>query len=247
MEPKRTVPNARQRVRVAVRADIVAEASRQLADVGAGTLSLRAVARELGMASSAMYRYFSSRDELLTALIVEAYDSIGARVEAAESECERSDFAGRWRACCHEVRKWALAYPHEYALIYGSPVPGYRAPEDTNLPASRVTQALVAAVRDAAAAGAVRSPFVPELTPVLSEAAATEAAHVEARGLFGVPEDAIIRAVVAWTQLFGMVSFELFGRFVDIVDDPDAMFDQAVDDMIAFLGIATPTSPGGSS
>ena len=123
METKKTgtVSKARQRVREAVRADIVTEARRQLAETGAGALSLRAVARELGMASSAMYRYFKSRDELLTALIVEAYDAIGDAVEAAEATCERNDFAGRWRACCHGVRAWALEQPHEYALIYGSP------------------------------------------------------------------------------------------------------------------------------
>jgi AcrR family transcriptional regulator len=242
METKKTgtVSNARKRVRDAVRADIVTEARRQLAETGAGALSLRAVARELGMASSAMYRYFKSRDELLTALIVEAYDAIGDAVEAAEATCERNDFAGRWRACCHGVRAWALEQPHEYALIYGSPVPGYRAPDNTNLPASRVTQALVAVIREASAAGAIRAPFVPDRSPDLSEAAETEAAHVEARGLLGVPHDVIVRVVVAWTQLFGTVSFELFGRFVDVVDDLDAMFDQGVAEMTAFIGIVTP-------
>jgi AcrR family transcriptional regulator len=202
-------------------------------------LSLRAVARELGMASSAMYRYFKSRDELLTALIVEAYDAIGHAVETAEAECEPNDFAGRWRACSHGVRAWALQQPHEYALIYGSPVPGYRAPENTNLPASRVTQALVAVIREAVEAGAIRAPFLPDMTPALSKAAETEADHVQNRGLFGVPHDVIVRVVVAWTQLFGSVSFELFGRFVDVVDDLDAMFDQGVTEMIAFVGIVS--------
>jgi AcrR family transcriptional regulator len=234
-----TVSNARQRVREAVRADIVAEARRQLAETGAGALSLRAVARELGMASSAMYRYFKSRDELLTALIVEAYDAIGHAVETAEAECEPNDFAGRWRACSHGVRAWALQQPHEYALIYGSPVPGYRAPENTNLPASRVTQALVAVIREAVEAGAIRAPFLPDMTPALSKAAETEADHVQNRGLFGVPHDVIVRVVVAWTQLFGSVSFELFGRYVDVVDDLDAMFDQGVTEMIAFVGIVS--------
>jgi AcrR family transcriptional regulator len=222
-----------------VRADIVAEARRQLAETGAGALSLRAVARELGMASSAMYRYFKSRDELLTALIVEAYDAIGHAVETAEAECEPNDFAGRWRACSHGVRAWALQQPHEYALIYGSPVPGYRAPENTNLPASRVTQALVAVIREAVEAGAIRAPFLPDMTPALSKAAETEADHVQNRGLFGVPHDVIVRVVVAWTQLFGSVSFELFSRFVDVVDDLDAMFDQGVTEMIAFVGIVS--------
>jgi AcrR family transcriptional regulator len=238
VEPKKTVPNARQRVREAVRADIVSEARSQMAEVGAGMLSLRSVARELGMASSAMYRYFASRDELLTALIIEAYDSVGDAVDAVESTQDKFDFTGRWRACCLAVREWALEHPHEYALIYGSPVPGYIAPENTTLPASRVTQALVAVIRDAAASGQLANPFGPGLAPPLSKAAALEAAHVEARGLFGVPKDAIVRAVIAWTQLFGIVSFELFGRFDDVVDDRSAVFDQSVNEMSAFVGFA---------
>jgi AcrR family transcriptional regulator len=237
-----TTGGLRSRVRAELTQEIKDEARRQLAEAGASALSLRAVARELGMVSSGIYRYFKSRDDLLTALIIDAYDSLGAEVEAAEALCEPTDFAGRWGACCHGVRNWALRQPHEYALIYGSPVPGYRAPLDTNSPASRVTQALVAIIREAAASGALQSPFVPELAPVLSKAAAAEARHVEGRGLFGVPDDAIVRAVVAWTQLFGAVSFELFGRFTDIVDDLDAMFAQSVMEMGTFVGIIRPES-----
>ena len=146
-----TTGGLRSRVRAQLTQEIKDEARRQLAEAGASALSLRAVARELGMVSSGIYRYFKSRDDLLTALIIDAYDSLGAEVEAAEALCEPTDFAGRWGACCHGVRNWALRQPHEYALIYGSPVPGYRAPVDTNSPASRVTQALVAIIREAAA------------------------------------------------------------------------------------------------
>src|SRR5271168_1272071 len=147
----------RARMRAELTQEIKDEARRQLAEAGAGSLSLRAIARQLGMVSSGIYRYFKSRDELLTALIIDAYDALGAQVEAADAGCDREDFGGRWGACSHGARDWARQHPHEYALIYGSPVPGYRAPEDTNTPASRVTQTLVAIIRDAAAAGALRS------------------------------------------------------------------------------------------
>ena len=121
----------RARVRAELVQEIKQEARRQVARAGAPALSLRGVARQLGMASSAIYRYFPSRDQLLTALIVDAYQAIGEATEAADAACERQDFVGRWRAGCHEVRHWALANPHEYALVYGSPVPGYHAPQDT--------------------------------------------------------------------------------------------------------------------
>jgi AcrR family transcriptional regulator len=230
----------RARVRAELVQEIKDEARRQLAEAGASALSLRAIAREQGMVSSGIYRYFKSRDDLLTALIVDAYDAIGEAVEVIDAACERDDFAGRWRAICHAVRDWALQHPHEYALIYGSPVPGYHAPQDTTSPASRVTQAIVAVIRDAAAADALSNPFAEGRVPVLSKAAAVEAAHVRERGLLGVPDDAVVRSIVAWTQLFGAVSFELFGRFDDIVADLDAMFDQFVTEMSVFMGFVTP-------
>jgi Tetracyclin repressor-like, C-terminal domain len=127
---------------------------------------------------------------------------------------ERGDFAGRWRAACHGVRGWALEHPHEYALLYGSPVPGYRAPQDTTGPASWVTLVFADVVRDAAASGALGNPFVPERAPALSKPASAEASRVGSITFPGVPDDAVVRALTAWTQLFGFVSFELFGRYL---------------------------------
>ena len=227
----------RARVRAELMQEIKDEARRQMAEEGASSLSLRAIARHLDMVSSGIYRYFKSRDELLTALIMDAYEALGSAVEAADGRCERADFAGRWSACCHAVRDWAVAHPHEYALIYGSPVPGYHAPEETTPPASRVALTLLAVIHDAAAAGELHSPFVVEMSPILSTGATAEAARLRAIGFNGVPDDAIIRSLAAWTQLFGAVSFEVFGRVTDIVEDIDAVFDQSVRDMSRFVGI----------
>ncbi|MDH4077762.1 MAG: TetR/AcrR family transcriptional regulator, partial [Acidimicrobiia bacterium] len=102
----------------------MAAARRQLAAEGAAALSLRSVARELGMVSSAVYRYFESRDALLTGLIVDAYDALGAAAEAAAETRDGSDL-DRWVITARAIREWALDHPHEYALLYGSPVPGY--------------------------------------------------------------------------------------------------------------------------
>jgi AcrR family transcriptional regulator len=227
----------RARVRAELIQEIKDEARRQLAEEGASSLSLRAIARHLDMVSSGIYRYFKSRDQLLTVLIVDAYEALGASVEAADGRCKRADFAGRWSACCHAVRDWALAHPHEYALIYGSPVPGYHAPEETILPASRVALALVAIIHDAAAAGELHRPFVAEMVPRFSKSAAAEAVRLREFGFQGVPEDAIMRSLAAWTHLFGALNFEVFGRIAEIVEDLDAVFDQSVRDMSAFVGI----------
>jgi AcrR family transcriptional regulator len=129
---------ARERTRAEITRQILDAARRHLATDGASGLSLRAIARELGVSSSAVYRYVASRDDLLTRLIVAAYDALGAASAAKEAAKARHDLVGRWSAVCHTVRGWALANPNEYALIYGTPVPGYIAhrPRSHSPPAS---------------------------------------------------------------------------------------------------------------
>jgi AcrR family transcriptional regulator len=227
---------ARQRARAELTREIKQEARRQLAAHGAQGLSLRSVARELGMVSSALYRYFASRDELLTALIIDAYDSLGEVTERAGSGLPAADLRGRWRAVCGAIRDWALANPHEYALIYGSPVPGYQAPQATIASAVRVARALGAIVADAAAnAGAVgprRQPARP-LPATLAGQTETVAEAIAP----GADGSVIARGLVAWTQLFGMVSFELFGQFANSLDPADAFFGYAVEQMADFIGL----------
>ena len=232
METKTVVQNARQRVRAAVMADIVAEARRQLAVEGAASLSLRAVARQLGMASSAMYRYFPSRDELLTALIVEGYDALGEVAEAAAAGAGTTAYK-RFRTVCRAIRGWAFDHPHEYALLYGSPIPGYQAPGLTIGPASRATLVLTGIVLDAYRAGELTVPD----EPALPRAVATAVRPVGQLAMPGVPLAIVARALVVWTGLFGQISFELFGRFDGVVDDTDALFDHAVTVMAGQLGL----------
>lgn len=182
-------------------------------------LSLRAVARELGMVSSALYRYFPSRDDLLTALIIDAFDAVGAAAEDADGQRRRSDLSGRWMAVAHAVRNWARANPHEYALVYGSPVPGYQAPEDTVVPASRITNVLLAILEDAAAAGADGA------GEHLSRRARATLRTMRVRHAPEVPEGLLAGGLMAWSLLFGAISLELFGHLHNVIDDPDALFD----------------------
>src|ERR1700722_6306370 len=146
-------------IRARVRAEMIAEiktiARRHLETDGAN-LSLRAVARDMGMVSSALYRYFASRDDLLTALIVDAYNALGEIVEAADTAVtDRGALRERWLATARAVRGWALANPAEYALLYGSPVPGYKAPQDTIVAAARTPVVLARILADGFASGAL--------------------------------------------------------------------------------------------
>ncbi|MGE5829448.1 MAG: TetR/AcrR family transcriptional regulator [Micromonosporaceae bacterium] len=229
---ERITTSLRARVRAEMVDEIKRAARRHLAVDGAN-LSLRAVARDLGMVSSAVYRYFPSRDELLTALIIDAYDALGDAAEVAEAQADRGDLVGRWRTVCHSIRDWAVANPHEYALIYGSPVPGYAAPQDTIGPASRPTVVLGAILADGVASGALRvRPGERLSAPVTAEV--ERAAELIAPG---VPAPVLARGMIAWTELFGAISFDLFGRLNNVIDDRRAWFDHQVDAMAELVGL----------
>jgi AcrR family transcriptional regulator len=214
--------------------EIKTTARRHLAEGGAANLSLRAVARDLGMVSSAVYRYVASRDDLLTALIIDAYTSLGDAAEQAEAAIPREDLLGRFRALGHAVRDWALSHPQEYALTYGSPVPGYVAPLDTLEPASRISQAMLRILVDGLAAGAVHVPDDP-MTP----AVAAEMSEVAGRAAPEVPPSLMARGMIVWSQLFGAVTFEVFGRIDAIVQDRAAWFDHQLMAMARTVGLSS--------
>jgi AcrR family transcriptional regulator len=222
---------ARARVRLELTREIKDAARRHLADTGSAGLSLRAVARELGMASSAVYRYFPSRDDLLTALIIDAYAAAGEAAAVAEAAIARTELARRWVATGQGVRTWALANPQEYALIFGSPVPGYRAPADTIDPAARIPILLIAIVADAVAAGR-EAPERELPSAVLADLTALRALVAPTVG-----EATLARAMMGWTQLIGSISFELFGHLHNVIHDYAGYFDFQMGEVAAGLGL----------
>jgi AcrR family transcriptional regulator len=197
--------------------EIVAAARVELTEVGAANLSLRSVARRLGMVPSALYRYFPSRDSLLTALIIEAYEDVGAVAATAR---DGVDGLAGWLAVCRAVRAWAGAQPQRWALIYGSPVVGYAAPDATVDAALRITEVVAGLV------GPAGPP--PELLP--------PAAHLEEIVgpmkevlLSDRPAEVVAAALMAWTSLIGMVSLEQFGHYKGATTDFGAVFDYSME------------------
>lgn len=237
------VANARQRARLELEQVIKTTAGRHLADSGASALSLRAVARELGMASSALYRYYASRDALLTALIVDAYDAVGGRAEQADEQAvsDGATPALRWLAVCRGVRQWAVESPHEFALVYGSPVPGYRAPVDTVAPAIRLSEVMAGIVLAAARQGSLRPPARPLVGPRL----VTEAVAEVAGGWPAAPyEDLLERSLVLLASLTGTISYLQFGHLHRALLDEDAWFDVAMAVAAEGVGLDLPMGPG---
>ena len=228
-----TPHGARARARIEITAAIKEEARRRLAEQGAAELSLRAVARTLGMASSAIYRYFPSRDDLLTALIIDAYESLGAAAEAARDAAADAGPVRRWTAVCEGVRAWALAHPHEYALIYGTPVPGYTAPDTTVPAAERSALVIIGILRDAQRGLGLAKPALPDdLRP--------EAVRMAADLAPDLPPEVVATMVAAWAQLFGLIGFELFGQFNRVVEDRDTFFRHAVGQLAHTVGLVYP-------
>jgi hypothetical protein len=164
-----------------------------------------------------------------------AYNSLGVATEQAGGTVARSDLLGRWLATCRGVRDWARANPHEYALIYGSPVPGYapRRVSSEIRAASRVSL-LSSILRDGHGLRKVRAERGERIPRVVR----TELAQLGRQpGLAGLPEAVLARGVTAWVHLFGLISFELFGRLDGVIDDLDAYFDYEMGALARRTGI----------
>lgn len=229
--PPMTTPRAR------ARAETITEIKRiardHLATDGAAALSLRAVARDLGVVSSAVYRYVRNRDELLTMLVVDGYDNLADAVDTALANAP-DDPIERLYATVHAVRDWARSEPAWYGLLFGTPVPGYRAPaEQTTAPGVRVIVTLLRIIQEADKRNMLTAPETPaEPTATL----AVDFARV--RDEFGIdlPDWLLARGITIWCTLFGAVNFDVFDMYGDAFADRRAVFELHVEAMLSLLG-----------
>jgi AcrR family transcriptional regulator len=229
---------ARERVREEMTAEILAVAGAHVARDGAAALSLRSIARDLGMAPSALYRYFDGRDALLSALILDAYEALAREAERAADQVElpadAADDAERWLSVPRALRLWALERPHQWGLIFGTPVPGYEAPEDTVEPYARVAAALVRPLVAAKEAGRLRPDA--HARPVSGELRAA-VAPVSDGLLPGLPVEKVVLALEAWTTIVGTISLEVFGHWRKTVWEPELLFEATIRQLADSLGL----------
>ncbi|KAA8968176.1 TetR/AcrR family transcriptional regulator [Mycobacterium sp.] len=219
----------RHATRARIEAQILELGRQHLVDRGAAGLSLRAIARDLGMVSSAVYRYVSSRDELLTLLLVDGYCDLADAVTRAPQAVVWSDDVV---AIAHAARAWALANPARWALLYGSPVPGYHAPADrTTGPGTRVIGALFDAVAAGIETGDIRLTHDVAAPPVSTD-------YDRIRREFGFPGDDHVMSAcfTIWAGVVGAISLEVFGHYgPDTLSDPQTVFDSQIRLLVGLL------------
>jgi AcrR family transcriptional regulator len=215
----------RQESRERIEREITAIGRRHLVTEGAAGLSVRAIARDLGMVSSAVYRYVASRDDLLTLLLIDAYTELADAVDRAHQSAPGS-WADQVLVIARAVRQWAVDQPACWALLYGSPVPGYHAPAELTVgPGTRVVGALFGAVAAGIDAGDVAVPNIQAAQPMSADFDV-----IRAEFAFAGDDATVLKCCLMWAALVGAISLEVFGQYgADTLTDPAAVFDRQIE------------------
>jgi AcrR family transcriptional regulator len=197
---------------------------------GAAALSMREIAREMSTAPSALYRYFDGRDALLSTLIADAFDELGDVADAAIGADPGLDPLVAWTSVATSIRAWGLANPSRWGLIYGTPIPGYAADADiTTQPATRITSALTRILVAAEANGHVDAGKLRTSSTQFSQSTLADVARVGTRFGFDVPPELLAEGIAAWSQLIGIISFEVFHHLAPVLADPEPLFLQQLE------------------
>ena len=219
-------PTMRERYRAQVRQEVKEAALRQLAEAGPGGLSISAIGKQLGVSGPGLYRYFASRDDLLTGLVIDAYRDLANFLTAAISQVPEGNSQGRFEALASAYRHWALAEPHRYRLLFGPPLPGYEAHAERLVEASWAAMDLLLDVLGEFGAGA-ENPFEP-----LTAGRTARARQRHQR----IGPATSLHAVLIWSQLHGIVSLEIAGNFASMGIDADLLFEIQLSAITATLG-----------
>jgi AcrR family transcriptional regulator len=234
----------RERLRASTIDEIKASARNLLISDGVAGISLRAIARDMGMTAAALYRYYPSLEALVEALCVDLFDECRLAMEQARDAHEPTELAARMYAVCHAFRAWSIAHPAEFGLMFGSPVPGLADPiREINAPKHAAADRFAGVFSDLFAAIWQRAPFpVPadeDLSPILREQLA---AYVDGLGV-ALPLGAVQIFLSCWIRLYGLVAMEVFGHLHFALSDVAPMFDAELQTAAGLLGLTgSPTA-----
>lgn len=218
---------------------IKAVARRHMTEQGTASISLRAIARDLDMTAPALYRYFPSLDDLITALVLDAFNGLADAMEAASHSLPADHYGDRLMAVMQAYRDWALAHPTDFQLIYGNPIPGYHAPGEITVPAAARSLVVVVEIMAAAvAAGQFKSP---ENITDLPATVVNHMRHISQRDGYPVPPDVLYVAARGWSRGHGVIMLEMFEHFSPVTGDVDAFYRHELRELIESSGLKVST------
>ncbi|HXX76931.1 MAG TPA: TetR/AcrR family transcriptional regulator [Ktedonobacteraceae bacterium] len=233
----------RERQHAAIREEIKETARKLMEEHGTGGITTRSIAREMGLTAPALYHYFASRDELITALIVDAFNALADTLQEVSEQAEGEGTGEQLRKVLLAYRQWALAHPADFQLIYGNPIPGYEAPREVTVPAAvrgfRVLVPLVEQLlgKNHGHSSSDGSSIIPEAHAFLSEQITREG--------YPVSPEALYLTIVGWTRIHGIIMLELFNHLQPTIGDVDAFYRSEIDILLKSIGYSESDRTGG--
>jgi AcrR family transcriptional regulator len=201
---------------------------KQIAEHGSPALSLRAIARELGITAPAIYNYFRRRDDLVTALIVDAFNSLAESQKDAIHDLPEDDFPARLSALGLAYRDWAVTHPQRYQLIFGTPIPGYEAPADITVPAAAwAIVPLIETLQAIFTTGRLRVERFAPLTPELRSMLEAWSQFTGGRNI-----EVLYAALVIWSRVHGLVTLEIGHQMPSFISDPGEIFRREIKNIL---------------
>jgi len=210
--------------------EIKAIAWKQIAESGAAALSLRGIARSLGIAAPSIYHYYPNRDELVTALILDAFTSLAESQQDSIDSLPQDDSPTLLTSLGLAYRQWAISQPQRYQLVFGTPIPGYAAPEELTLPAaSAAFVPLIGVLQSALSSGKLRVERLVPLSPTLKSMLA---AWHDAQGSADI--EVLYMALVFWSRIHGLLMFEINGQYPSFITDAGEVYAREINQIIKF-------------
>ncbi|MGI8330823.1 TetR/AcrR family transcriptional regulator [Actinomadura scrupuli] len=227
----------RDRLRAATVREITQTARRILVEQGAEAVTLRAIAREMGMTAPALYRYFDSHQELLRHLAGDLFTELTDNIEGAIREVPADSLKGKFLAASIEFRNWALEHRREYTMLFGTPLPGGEAGEEDDWTAEcgrRFGRTFVALFLELWHVKPFPVPADDEIDPGLRAQIERYRSHL---GVPDLPIGVIVVFLSCWIRLQGFVTLEVFGHLSFALDESGPMFDLMMHDLAERLGL----------
>jgi AcrR family transcriptional regulator len=232
----------REEQHTAIRAEFKSAARRLMEKEGTAGISIRAIGREMDMSAPAIYHYYPSQDALITDLILDAFGALADRLEQTRQNCAELPAVEQLRKVLLAYREWALAYPIDFQLIYGNPIPGYTAPEESTGPAATRSFIIIAGLIAQVIVAPGFSPQpeysrIPvELEPHFHELG-PQLVEMGFETASALPELALYLATVGWPLIHGIIMLELFNHLQPVVGDVNAFYCSEVENLLRRLGM----------